>query len=423
MAARSLPGSHNIHRTVLENGIVVLVYENFNAQSVVMAGSVQAGSVFETPSQNGLAAMTASALMRGTQNRDFSQIASALEDIGADVGVSAGVHRASFFGKALAEDLNVIVDVLADVLRRPTFPAAQIERLRGETITGLRIRSQDTRYRANRAFNEALYPKEHPYHYGVRGTLETVSTLSVDDLIAYHNAHYGPHGMILCIVGAVKAQDALDIVRTHFADWSNPGQPTQPALPPVPRVPQSQRSVVALAGKTQADLVMGLPGPSRFSPDYHAAVLANSVLGQFGMMGRIGAAVREQLGLAYYAYSQLDAGMGPGPWSVIAGVNPANIDLAIEKIVVEIRRITSEPISDDDLADNVAYYTGHLPLQLESNEGVASSILNMEMYGLGLDYLATYRDTLMAVTKDDILSAARTYLDPERLVIGIAGPN
>jgi zinc protease len=115
--------------------------------------------------------------------------------------------------------------------------------------------------------------------------------------------------------------------------------------------------------------------------------------------------------------------MGPGPWSVAAGVNPANVESAIEKITQEIHRITQEPISEDDLSDNVSYFVGHLPLQLESNEGIASSILNMEMYDLGLDYLVTYRSRLEALTREDILAAARRYLDPERLVIAIAGPN
>ncbi|MDL1899905.1 insulinase family protein [Anaerolineae bacterium CFX9] len=422
-AGTSLPGAHNISRTVLENGVTVLIYENFAAQSVVIAGSVQAGSQWETPAQNGLAAMTANALMRGTQTRDFNAIAASLEDIGADLSISAGVHRASFYGKALAEDLNVLIELLADVLRQPTFPETQVERLRGETITSLKIRQQDTRYRASRAFHESLYPADHPYHYSVRGSIETVSALTPADLAAFHRRFYGPRGMILAIVGAVTQAQALAIVRAALADWQQPDQPPPQDLPAVPSVETARRSIVRLAGKTQSDIVMGLPGPSRLSPDFHAAQIANSVLGQFGMMGRIGASVREQAGLAYYAYSQLEAGMGPGPWSVAAGVNPANVENAIEKITQEIHRITQEPISEDDLSDNVSYFVGHLPLQLESNEGIASSILNMEMYDLGLDYLVTYRARLEALTREDILAAARRYLDPERLVIAIAGPN
>jgi zinc protease len=367
--------------------------------------------------------MVASALMRGTQKRDFNAIHAELEDIGADLSINSGVHRTNFYGKALAEDLGTLVDVLADVVRHPTFPTAHVERLRGEVITGLQYRSQDTRYRANRAFNETLYPSNHPYHYSVRGTLDTVPGLSVDDLIAFHQQCYGADGMIVVVVGAVKAAEAVETVKQKLADWHNPNQLQPPTMPDTPVMTETRRAMVTLPGKTQSDIVLGVPGPSRFAQDYHAATLANSILGQFGMMGRIGASVREDLGLAYYAYSQIEGGMGPGPWSVVAGVNPANVELATERIVDELRRLVTESVSDQDLTDNQAYYVGHLPLQLESNEGIASTLLNMELYNLGLDYLVTYRDRIYSLTKDDLLAAARKYLNPDALVIGVAGPD
>ena len=229
--------------------------------------------------------------------------------------------------------------------------------------------------------------------------------------------------MIVVIVGAVKAADAIEIVRARFEDWTNPDQPHRAAAARCRAGARAtQRAVVALPGKTQSDLVLGVPGPSRFSPDYQAASLANSVLGQFGMMGRIGKSVREELGLAYYAYSQVEGGFGPAPWSVAAGVNPANVELAIDRIRDEIRRLVSEPVSEDDLADNQAYHVGHLPLQLESNEGIASSLRNIETYNLGLDYLVNYRDMIYSLTRADLLNAAKRYLNPDALVIGIAGP-
>ena len=422
IAQGSIPGAHNITRVVLDNGITVLVYENFAAQSVVIAGSLRVGSLNESPAQNGLAALTASALMRGAQKYDFNAINEALEDIGADLDQNANVNTTGFSGKSLAEDLPTLIDVLADVVRNPIFPITQVERLRGEILTGLQYRSQDTRYRANRAFNEALYPVDHPYHYSVRGSVESVSQINPVDLMAFHDTYYGPEGMIFVIVGAVKAAEAVDIVRAGFEDWHNPNQPTPRAIPDVEMVNAARRSVIALPGKTQSDIVLGLPGPSRFSPDYQAASLVNSVLGQFGMMGRIGKSVREELGLAYYAYSQVEGGFGHGPWSVSAGVNPANVELALEKIQDEIRRLVNEPVSADDLDDNQAYYTGHLPLQLESNEGIASSLRNMETYSLGLDYLVTYHDLIYGLTRDDLLAAARHYLNPEALVVGVAGP-
>jgi zinc protease len=140
------------------------------------------------------------------------------------------------------------------------------------------------------------------------------------------------------------------------------------------------------------------------------------------MMGRIGEAVREKAGLAYYASSSLSGGSGPGPWEVSAGVDPENVDQAIELIIQEIRRFTSEPVSPEELADSQANYIGRLPLSMESNSGVASSLTNLERYNLGLDYYHRYPELVRGVTPEMVLEISRRYLDPDRLGIAVAGP-
>lgn len=418
----SLPGPHDIVRERLPNGITVLVRENFSNQSVVINGSIQAGSIFEGAPQAGLASFTAAALMRGTTRRDFDTLHEALESIGASLGIGGDTHTTGFGGKALGEDLSVLLDILSDALRNPAFPADQTERLRGEILTGLRIRAQDTRAVASEAFRRLAYPPEHPYSRSASGEIETVSALTLDDVRAFHAKHYGPKGMILVVVGAVKAAEALDLVRQVLGDWENPIQPEPPALPDAPRLAEAAKKVEFVPGKTQSDIVIGWPGPARVAPDFQAANLANNVLGVFGMMGRLGKNVREEQGLAYYSYSGLRGGEGPGPWSVAAGVNPANVGRAVESILKEIEVITSAPVSEDDLADNKANFTGRLPLTVESNEGVAASILNMETYHLGLDYLLRYADIINSITREDVLRAAQRYLSPSAYALAVAGP-
>jgi zinc protease len=141
------------------------------------------------------------------------------------------------------------------------------------------------------------------------------------------------------------------------------------------------------------------------------------------MMGRIGDVVREQSGMAYYAYSRLDGGLGPGAWSIAAGVNPANVERAIELSLGEARRLTTELIEDSDLDDNKSYYVGRLPLQLESNDGLAGTILTMETYELGLDYLVGYRDMINSLTKEQLLAAAQHYWNHDAYVVAVAGPD
>ena len=167
---------------------------------------------------------------------------------------------------------------------------------------------------------------------------------------------------------------------------------------------------------------MVVPGPSRYEPDYLAAVLGNNILGRFGMMGRIGDSVRVKSGLAYYAASSLAGGPGPGAWRVVAGVNPENVEKAIDLIITEIREFLENGVTEEEITDNQANFIGSLPRQLESNEGVAGAIVHIERYGLGLDYYRRYPGLVAEITRDQIHTIANKFLDTENLAIGIAGP-
>jgi zinc protease len=150
--------------------------------------------------------------------------------------------------------------------------------------------------------------------------------------------------------------------------------------------------------------------------------VANNILGQFGMMGRLGEKVREEQGLAYYSYSAVDAELHNGVWLAQAGVNPANVEQAVDSILVEFDRIASAPVTAEELADSQAYMTGVLPLTLETNNGVASTLLTMEWFGLGLDYLERYKGLIYNVTAADVQRVAAQYLRPEQCTIVVAGP-
>ncbi len=418
---RSLPGPESIVRRELPNGVVVLARENFSSPSVVISGYVAAGSIFESRDRAGLADLTASSLLRGTERWSFGEIYEKLESVGASLGIGAGKHATSFQGKALAEDLGLLLDLLAEALTRPTFPEEQVERLRGEKLTALAIRDQDTGAVAGMTFDELAYPG-HPYSLPDDGYRDTVASLRVEELRSFHRRHFGPRGMVLAVVGAVKAGEAVEAVEKRLGAWVNADQPPPPALPPVSAPASVVRKDVFLPGKIQCDVVLGSPGPSRFDPQYLAAAIGNHILGRFGLMGRIGDAVRESAGLAYYAYSAIGNGPGPEPWHVIAGVNPANVDRAIDLIRREIGRFVRQRVSPEELADNQTHFVGRLPLQLESNEGVANALVHIERFALGLDYYQRYPALIRAVTREDILAVARRFLDPERLAIAVAGP-
>lgn len=417
----SIPGPNDITRYELLNGITVLVRENHSSPSVVMSGYLVVGAYDERPEQAGLAALTAGALMRGTVNRGFEQIYEELESVGASVGVGGATHATGFGVKSLAEDLPLMLDILADVLRRPTFPPDEIEKLRGEILTDLEERAHDTRRMAGLTFHELAYPQEHPYARSLVGYPETISGLSRDDLAKFYAGGYGSRGMVVVVVGAVKTNDALAQIEAAFGDWGGCNY-ERVSLPEVLRLTEIRERIVSIPGKTQSDIILGYPGPPRSAPDFLDAVVANTVLGVFGLMGRLGESVRDEQGLAYYSFSRVDGGPGPGPWRVVAGVNPVNVERAVASICAEIRRLCEEPVGEEELGDNKAFITGSLPLRLETNEGVARAILNMERYGLGLDYLQRYADLIGEITAERVRTVVQRWLDPDAYALAVAGP-
>jgi zinc protease len=387
---------------------------------VVVTGYLSAGAIFEPDDKLGLAGFTALTLMRGTAQHDFQQIYDRLESSGASLGIDGGTHSAGFYGHALAEDLDLLTETLAETLRQPAFPTDQVERLRDQLLTGLAIRAQDTSEMAALAFDEIVYAG-HPYRRPEDGYPETIRAIRREDLAAFHAEHFGPREMVISIVGGVASEQALDSVTRFLGDWENPKQPAQPDLPPLKPLGETISRQVNIPGKSEADIVMGVAGPPRNSPDFLAASLGNNILGQFGMMGRIGESVRERSGLAYHASSSLSGGIGPGPWLFIAGVDPKNLEKVIALISQEISRFVNEPVTSEELADSQANYIGRLPLSLESNAGVASALLNLERYKLGLDYYQRYPDRIWAISAEEILETAQRYLHPDRMAITTAG--
>lgn len=421
--AADLPGQDDILRRELGNGIVILARQNAHTRSVVINGSLEAGAIIEPPDKQGLVNFLGSILSRGTTQRDFAAFHNALEGVGANLHLSGGVHNISFGGKALAEDLSLLLELLADAVQNPAFDPAQIERLRGELLTYLNIRQQNTRYMAGRRFREKIYPAEHPYHHSLSGTPETIQALTSDDLRAFHQQQVGPRGMIITVVGGVDPEEAAALVERIFGDWDNPNQQPLPALETLPPPAQTRTHHEPIPGKSQVDIALGVTGPRRQSADYLAARLANNILGVFGMYGRLGKNVREAQGLAYYSYSQLQSGLGPGPWLTRAGVDPHNVHQAVTSIRAEIKRMQDEYVPDDELADNQSNLVGSLPLRLEGNEGTAAAIYSMERHDLGLNYLRGYAAAIQSLTAEDVQRAVQTYWPPDIDVLATAGPD
>lgn len=417
----ALPNPENITRNQLPNGITVLSRSNFHSSTLSIKGYLHGGSLADPEEKLGLSSLTAFGLMSGTVNHNFQSLHNQIESIGANIGFSSSALRISFSAHCLSEDLDLILSLISECLRFPLFPEKEFNRQKNQVLTALAIRAQDTGAMAGMLFDKILY-RGHPYQHPEEGYTETIQSISREDLVDFHHRIYGPKNMVLTIVGAVEAEKALESAAQHFGDWTNPHYQEPPTIESIKPLEKWTEKRHSIPGKTQADLVMGSLAPDRHSPDYHALRIGNNILGEFGMMGRLGQRVREEAGLAYYVYSSLSISLGPGAWEMIAGVNPSNVDQTIALITDEVRNFVSQPVTAEELSDSKSFYLGRMPFLIESNSGVAVSLLNIEHFNLGLDYFLQYPKLVQAITREDIFEASRKYLDPNCLAVAVAGP-
>ena len=418
---KNIPGPDTISTYTLKNGVTVLNFSNFNSHSIYMIGILNGSGAHDPSGKTGLAHFTANLLSRGTKNLSFSDFHSQLENAGANLVFSCGTQHAWFRGKALAEDVELLFRLTSDGLQNPSFNQEYVERLRTQLIAGLTIRDQDTSEMASLLLNQHLFP-DHPYGQPIDGYIETIQSITRSDIAQFHEQFYSPENMIIVIAGAVDGEEIRDLSEKYFSTWKK----DTTALPKDQLIPPSLTNIVRkhkfLEGKSQVDLLMGCFSPTRTSPDYLPVFVGNNILGQFGLMGRIGKVVRSKSGLAYYASSSVSSWSDVGTWSFSAGVNPENMEKAIDLIRKEIKKFVESHVTDQELNNSKSHLIGRIPMALESNAGLANSILTMRRFELGLDYYQKYAGQIVSITAKQILSASQKYLHPDHLVITSAGP-
>ena len=404
----------------LDNGATVIARQTPTHPAVTVFGSVPAGSGFDPPQSPGLASLTARTLDRGTATRASEALAEAFDGFGVSLSLGTTRHHLTFGFTCLSEDLEAVLGLVADVLRRPVFPPEQVERRRTALITSLRQDEDTPAVVATEALMALLYP-DHPYGRPVKGTVASVERIAREALVEFHASHVGARELRLVLVGDVEAGRAVDLAAAAFGDWDAPGSaPLGPAavMAPVQRV---ERAIV-MPGKAQSDIACGFVTLTRRDPRYYALMLLNNVLGQYGLGGRLGDRIRERQGMAYYAYSAFDANVAPGPLVIRAGVSPANVSRAIASIDDEIRRIAAEGVTEQELADSKRYLIGSMPRMLETNGGIAGFLHSADVFGLGPDFDVRLPELLSSVTLDEVVDVARAFLSPERAAVVVAGP-
>ncbi len=384
------------------------------------------GAYADPDDRDGTAALCARVLDRGTVTRSAEAIADDLDGRGASLSVIAGRHQMALAATCLSDDFSPVLALVADVARHPRFADEEIATRRETLITTIRQAEDDPASMAVDAFSKALYGG-HPYARNVRGTVAGIEMIRRQDLVRFHQKGFDPGAITVVVVGDVDEQAAIDAVTKLFGDWASPSAKSggpRPAVA-VPDVsPIAARSMVSvpMMNKAQADVVYGFHGIRRADPDYTAMSVMNNALGQYAIGGRLGDSIRERQGMAYYVFSSLDATFGQGPFAIRAGVAGANVEKTIASIDAELTSVLEKGFTDQEIDESKSYMIGAIPRQLETNAAIASFLLSVDTFGLGLDYDQRLPGLLSAITRDSAEAAARRLLDPSRATIAVAGP-
>ncbi|NNE08596.1 MAG: insulinase family protein [Gemmatimonadetes bacterium] len=409
-------------RTVLPGGLRVIVKTNRLSPSVAVRLVLHSGTMPDPVGKEGLANLTSSLLEDGTKKWTGDTIAEKTDFIGADFGVSVDRHATVFVSSFLREHLAFMLGLGRELLANPVFPAKEIRKVQGQILSDLREDEHDTGAVAMKNLRRFLYPRTHPYGRPASGTKKTIPALKRSDLVRFHRDEYRPSGGILMIVGDVKESEAVAAAKRAFGSWRGNGRSGPPEVPGAKGPRRIRTKAHVIAQKSQCDIALGMVGIRRLDPDFFAAIVLNQILGAFGLGGRLGNRIREQEGLAYYVYSALSPTVGPGPFVIRAGVHPSQVGRAVALMVEEIDRIRQKKVTDREIEETRRFMIDSMPLRLETNEGIAAFHLNEEYYGLGPHYLEKYRESVQAVTKEEVLAVAQRLLRPDAFGLSVAGP-
>ena len=408
-------------RRRLDSGAIVVARRNTMTPAVTFLFSFDAGSAFDPPRAPGLAALTARMIDRGTPHESAADLAEEIERRGASIEISSNRQTVMFTATCLVEDFDDMLALAARMARTPSFPVAQLELRRRETLTRLVQDAENTASLAGARFFERLYGAGHPYAHPPRGTVESIEKMTRGDLEGFHQERMRPARMAVAVVGDMEPVAACDRVERALGAWDSKPAANGDTLPKPAAPPARDISTIEVPGKSQSDIAYGFLGPGRLDEGYYAFWIMNTVLGQYGMGGRLGENIRERQGMAYYASSSYDAHRIPGPLLVRAGVDPANVDRTLAAIDFEVTCIARDGITADEHANAVRYLTGSIPRMLETNAGIAQFLISVEQFGLGDDFDRRLPALLSAVTREEA-SASAALLDPARAVIAVAGP-
>jgi zinc protease len=408
-----------IQKRALTNGLAVWIVEMHELPVVDLAMIVKSGASADPTGKYGVANFTAAMLDEGAGTRDALALADAIDFLGASLTTGNGFDASMVRLHSLASKLDAALPIMADVVRRPTFPQAEMDRLRTERLTTLLQVRDNPQQLAAAAYARILFGEQHRFGTGAMGTESTNKAMTVADLRQFYTAHYVPQNAHLLVVGDVTATALLQKLERAFGTWTGAAAVTRPALPPA-AMPTSRRIfLVDKPGAEQSQIRMGTIGVARSTPDYHALDVLNTLLGG-SFTSRLNMNLREEHGYSYGAGSRFDMRVNPGPFFATAGVQT---DKTVESLTEFFKEVDGmrAPIQEDELSRARNLEALSFPGSFETTADMAGQLADLVVYNLPDTFFNEYVPKVQAVTAADLQRVANQRLQSQAFVVVVAG--
>lgn len=401
----------------MSNGMQVVLVSQNEQPAISVRLLIRAGAAYDPKGKNGLAMMAATLLDQGAGKRDAEQIAEEIDFIGGVLGTGAGTDLTYVNAVVMKDSYNVALDLLSDIVQRPTFAPEEIERQRAQALSALKVSAEDPDSVADRVIDRLIYGF-HPYGMPGAGTPESLASLTRQDLLDYHKKYFVPNNALLAVVGDIKPDDAMAGLEKYFASWKPANVPAVNVTEP----PDATRRVIVVDKKdtVQTEIRVGQIAIPRKHPDYEAIDQAVKILGGEGA-NRLQQVLRSQKQLTYGASADLDTYQWAGAVIAETDTRTETTAEALRVMVDEFTRLQRERVSDGELEGAQDYMVGHFPLTIEVPDAIATQVLNQLFYDLPVDDLPKYRERVLKVTPDEIQRVARWFIRPSQLSIVLVG--
>ena len=409
----------DFHDSALASGIRLVTAPVKKLPLATVLVIVDAGSANEQRGKEGIASLTAGGLLEGTGRFDGGELAEKFEQLGTSLESGADWDSAFIKITTLSDKLEEATRLLGEVISSPVFPEREIERLKAERLAEILQLETEPRGLADEKFSQFLYSPESRYSRPDEGSTESVSALSRRDVDQFYRSNYRAEATTVIVAGDVTPERARAVVADAFQNWPS-GSAQKPQLTTTPRTKTRRVHIVHKPEAPQSELRVGHVGLPRKHPDFFPTMVMNAVLG--GLFGsRINLNLREAHGYTYGASSYYDWRRGAGPFVVSTAVESEVTSPALKEILLEIERIRSDRISDEELSLARDYLEGVFPIRYETTAAIAAALATLVIHDLPADYYDTYRKNINRVSADAVLEAAISHLHPAELQTVIVG--